>query len=179
MCGHPVAGDGYQTLAWARIDMDLDRGEALIEEIQTDWIRVVMKSRRDFERYEADGNDQGRYIPYYIKELGCDSQQLNRYIEETLQPHMALWQEAMLASAIWFLKEEIGISSIYYHTFEFGCKLKRISGTRPPQSLYTRLPFRFCFEKTDRAPEFLLNKNNKKMSTLMKNKAQKFYLLSF
>jgi hypothetical protein len=117
-----------------------------------------MKSRRDFERYVGYGNDKKHYIPYYIRELGYDSQQLDRYIEETLQPHMALWQEAVLAAAIWFLKEEIGISKIYYHTFEFGCKLKRISGNRPPQSLYTRLPSRFCFEKTDCAPEFLLKK---------------------
>lgn len=29
------------TLAWSRIDFDFDTGEALIEEIQSDWVRRV------------------------------------------------------------------------------------------------------------------------------------------
>jgi hypothetical protein len=38
--GHPVAGIGYHPLAWARIDMDLNRRKGLIEEsrqIELDW----------------------------------------------------------------------------------------------------------------------------------------------
>ncbi|MEM9622661.1 MAG: hypothetical protein AAF993_13495 [Pseudomonadota bacterium] len=38
---HPVAPPDELTLAWARIDLDLNRSEALIEEIQSDWIRDV------------------------------------------------------------------------------------------------------------------------------------------
>jgi hypothetical protein len=44
-----------------------------------------------------------------------------------------------------------------YHTFETGNRLKQISGSRrPPRSLYTALPRRFCFQETDARPGFLL-----------------------
>lgn len=36
---HPVARKRDITFAWSRIDVDLPRGEALVEEIQTDWLR--------------------------------------------------------------------------------------------------------------------------------------------
>ena len=62
----------------------------------------------------------------------------------------------MLAATIWFLREEIGISRIYYHTHEYGAQLKRIRWGLPPRSLYTSLPRRFCFERTEEAPEFLV-----------------------
>jgi hypothetical protein len=44
LSAHPVLEKGdrsyfRQTLAWARLDLDLDQGEALIEEVQTDWVR--------------------------------------------------------------------------------------------------------------------------------------------
>lgn len=175
---HPVARAGYLTLAWARIDLDLDRDEALIEEIQTDWIRLALRSRRDYARYLGSGKGENRYLPRYLKGLGCDLEELSRYIEETLQPHMAIWQEAMLAAAIWFLKDEIGIAKIFYHTFEFGCRLKGISGTRPPRSLYTRLPARFCFEITDQGPDFLATGKNRKANRLPKGEKGPFYLLA-
>lgn len=37
--GHPVVQRDWHTLAWARLDIDLDGGEALIEELQSDWVR--------------------------------------------------------------------------------------------------------------------------------------------
>ena len=43
---HPVRQDGRHTLAWARMDVDLDAGEALIEEIQSDWIREAVSEWR-------------------------------------------------------------------------------------------------------------------------------------
>lgn len=90
---------------------------------------------------------------------------------------MRLWDEAMLASAIWFLKEEIGITRIYYHTFEFGSQWKCITGMQPPRSLYTRLPDRFCFEKTRQVPHFLKQKNNCRRGHLIKGDHPQFYLL--
>jgi hypothetical protein len=44
--GHPVAKGALHTLAWSRLDIDLNTGEALIEEIQTDWIREALWERR-------------------------------------------------------------------------------------------------------------------------------------
>ncbi len=175
--GHPIATDGHHTLAWARIDMDLDKDEALIEEIQTDWIRLAIKSRKVITAYENCATPRRRYLPRCVKGLGCDAKALSMYLEGELKSHMRIWEEAILTSAIWFLKEEIGIKDIFYHTFDFGCRLKRISGSKPPRSLYTNLPDRFCFKKTNQGPTFLMQKNNRKMTDLIKNKDPQFYSL--
>ncbi len=58
---------------------------------------------------------------------------------------------------MWFLRTELGIRRIFYHTFDSGVKLNRIAGTRPPRSLYTRLPSRFCFRETCVPPSFLID----------------------
>jgi len=176
-CGHPIAEDDQHTLAWARIDLDLDTDEALIEEVQTDWIRLAMWSKWYLAALERGSATRQRYVPQYVKGLGCDYKALSRYLEDILKPHMRVWDEAMLASAIWFLKEEIGIGKIFYHTFKFGCQMKRISGSKPPQSLYTKLPDRFCFKKTSQAPGFLMRKNNRKIINLLKKNDPLFYLL--
>lgn len=175
--GHPVALDGQHTLAWARIDLDLGTDEALIEEIQTDWIRRAIWSKRYLAALEKGSISGRRYVPAYVKGLGCDYEALSRYLEDALKPHMHMWDEAMLAAAIWFLKEEIGIGKIYYHTFNFGCQIKRITGSKPPVSLYTKLPDRFCFKKTRGAPGFLMLKNNRKIVNLLKHHDPRFYLL--
>ncbi|MEJ2155018.1 MAG: hypothetical protein P8X96_06765 [Desulfobacteraceae bacterium] len=175
--GHPIAGDGEHTLAWARMDMDLDTDEALIEEIQTDWIRRALWSRKYLTAYEKRSSPKPRYVPSYVKNLGCDAKALSQYIDGTLKPHMRIWNEAMLASAIWFLKEEIGIGKIYYHTYKFGCQVKRITYSKPPRSLYTQLPDRFCFEKINQAPAFLFRNNNRKILDLIKNHNPQFYVL--
>ena len=44
---HPIAGNGEHTLAWARIDLSMATGEALIEEIQTDWLRMALREGHD------------------------------------------------------------------------------------------------------------------------------------
>ncbi len=174
---HPVSCDsGMHTLAWARIDFDLDQGEALIEEVQNDWIRIALKTRTQYDRYT---NSSGRMrVPYCIRQLGCDADALSQYIDTVLKPHAAIWEEVMLMATIRFIREEVGISDIFYHTFDLGCRLKRIDGSRPPRSLYTRLPEKFCFEKSDRAPAFLLKKNSKKATNLLKAKDRQFYLLT-
>lgn len=176
-CGHPAAWDGQPTLAWARIDLDLETDEALIEEIQTDWIKRAMRSKRYLAALGKGSISESRYVPAYVKGLGCDCEALSRYLEDTLKPHMRMWDEAMLAAAIWFLKEEIGIGKIYYHSFKFGCRIKRITGSKPPVSLYTQLPDRFCFKKTRGAPGFLMRKNNRKIVHLLKHHDPQFYLL--
>lgn len=132
---HPVNGKQLRTLAWSRLDVDLDAGEALIEEIQTDWIRGALSDRRLADQ-RADDN-------------------VVRYVDEVLAPHIPVWDEAMLAATIWFLRRELGISTIFYHTYESGAALKRIRYGRPPRSVYTRLPRKFCFAETASKPSFL------------------------
>ncbi len=176
---HPIAKNGGRhTLAWARIDLDMERDEALIEEIQTDWIRLALKSMKAAIAIERGNIRKPRYLPRYLEMLGCDAQALSRYVEEELKTHMEIWEEAMLASTISLLREEVGISKIYYHSFESGYTLKRISGRKPPRSIYTRLPARFCFEKTSEAPGFLTEKQNRKIVSTIKNGSFQFYKLT-
>jgi hypothetical protein len=90
---------------------------------------------------------------------------------------MRQWAEAMLAATIWFLREELGIKTIFYHTFDSGCRLKGIEDTLPPRSLYTVLPKKFCFEETDRLPGFLALENNKRMRRIKRENKLRFFLL--
>jgi hypothetical protein len=115
---HPWEAGSF-TLAWARLDIDRQTGEALIEEVQSEWW------------------DEMSFAP--------------------LDVYARLWDEAMLAASIRFLRDDLGVHRIYYHTFEGGLRLKRFDryGLQPPRSLYTDLPRRFCFEQTDQPPRFL------------------------
>lgn len=174
--GHPIARSGH-TLAWARIDLDMTSGEALIEEIQNDWLRMAMESRAVVRAYESGCYLQRGYTPWYVRNMGGDSRTLTQYIEGALKPHLKLWGEAMLAATIWFLREEIGIGKIYYHTYDFGCRLKRIDYGRPPRSVYTRLPEQFCFRRTDRPPSFLLRENKRCLKRILRNNAPSFFFL--
>ena len=140
---HPVSRGKQRTLAWSRIDIDLKRDEALIEEIQNDWIRDALWARKKAEKFK-------RSILIYGKRVM--SANVIRYVDEVLTPHIKVWDEAMLAATIWFLREEIGVKRIYYHTHDSGAKLKRIKYRKPPRSLYTALPRRFCFKVTDERP---------------------------
>ncbi len=152
---HPVAtrkrsGFYRDTLAWARIDLEFDMDEALIEEIQSDWLRYAdwylkpllnaRKPEKYWQRKKIDGNIED----------------IKTYIEQVLQPYRTMWPEAMLTAAIRFIRDEIGIRNIYYHTNESGAALKRIDNAKPPKSIYSQLPKKFCFQLTSRPPEFLL-----------------------
>lgn len=175
--GHPVSKK-HHTLAWARIDLDMESNEALIEEIQTDWIRLVLRAKQFFEKHGEENVKKSRWKPHYIRGIGCGLAGLNSYVEDVLKQHISIWQEAMLSAAIAFLREEIGIKDIFYHTFNSGCLAKRIDGTRPPRSLYTKLPDKFCFEKTRRTPSFLLKGNNRKVAAQFRKDENYFFLLT-
>lgn len=145
---HPVMKSGErdyfrETLAWARIDLDLERNEALIEEIQSDWVR------------EANWEKSSAELGWRRRRSEADPAQLKRYVEEILRPYARVWEEAMLTAALRFILDEVGIRNIWYHSHQGGAALKRISGDLPPRSLYSRLPERFCFSKTEEAPRFL------------------------
>ena len=146
---HPIADGTLRTLAWARLDIDLHRGEALIEEIQTDWIRDALTARRQAQRVEDSLN-------FYGVEMNRD--RLIRYVDSILRIHQQTWDEAMLAASIWFLRAELGVKTIFYHTHESGARLKRISHRLPPRSVYSKLPKQFCFLPTKDRPGFLPGK---------------------
>lgn len=148
---HPVQHDRKkarrfrETLAWARIDLDFDRDEVLIEEIQSDWVRVAQAVARNASRLG--------YVRHHA--LSGEAAAVIRYAEQVLAPYARMWDEAMLAAAIHFVRKELGIANVYYHSFETGCRVKGLRYSHPPRSLYTQLPRRFCFERVDQAPQFL------------------------
>jgi hypothetical protein len=142
-CCHPVLQKNRRafyrpTLGWIRMDLDFDTGEVLLEEIQSDWIRDL-RTLQGWHKPSED-NASATVLAY------CNAMQ--RRLGK-------IWDEALMAAALWFVREELGLHSIWYHTFESGCRLKRIVEDKPPRSLYTRLPRKFCFQQTSQQPMFL------------------------
>ncbi|HRE17914.1 MAG TPA: hypothetical protein PLW86_12760 [Rhodocyclaceae bacterium] len=149
---HPTASD-RNTLAWARIDLDWASDCALIEEIQSDWIREVAWLAKRVERKLRAGYQASDLIWYDRKQLPLGP--LAAYCADTLQRYTSIWAEAMLWASIQFIRDELGIGRVFYHSEQGGRLLKRIRLSAPPRSLYTDLPRRFCFAPTRERPAFL------------------------
>lgn len=150
---HPINRNGRHTLAWSRVDMDPKRGEALIEEIQSDWIRdATLAAEQALASLVAGELER----PCWLEDAGCDALQLFRYVEYVLRNHRKIWDQAMLAASLWLLREHLGIRRIYMHTHDSGLVLKKIAHRPPPRSIYEQLPRRFCFERVRGIPMFLL-----------------------
>lgn len=156
---HPISNGGELTLAWSRIDLDLETGEALIEEIQSDWVRDV-KYYSESEYY----NDQGDW---------------KKYFEEFLKPQTKKWPETMLTATLWFLLKEIGIKTIFFHTNESGRQLKSIKKDFPPRSIYSDLPKKFCFQVTHNGPLFIRNSAKKRLSKIFSDPHTRWYIIDF
>lgn len=136
--GHPVRTTGPITMAWARLDFDPDGKELLIEELQTDWLRVIRNGRAALQGFVAKSErDRAR-----------------AYIDETVARYKD-WAQVTLLAALAFSVTELGIRRIWLHQPETGARLKNIRHEYPPRSLYTDLPRRFGFRPTVRAPSFL------------------------
>lgn len=175
---HPIARQGYHTLAWARLDVELDSGEALIEEVQSDWVRYA--SWIGTAAQQAIRGEEGRdrhFARYRLRRLSCGPEAVVHYVEDVLKPHLRMWDEAMLAATLWFLRDELGIHRVFYHTFESGNCLKGLSGSLPPRSLYTSLPQRFCFQETNAMPSFLHKGESRRFDAIVKRTALRFFRL--
>ncbi len=173
-CSHPTNKGNRNTLAWARIDIDFNGDEALIEEIQNDWIRYA---KWELEEMEEILRKRPNATPSEdLYGINGSYQQLKSYVDE-LNYYLKIWPEAMLTAAISFIKEEIGINNIYYHSFETGAKLKHIGYTKPPKSLYTKLPEQFCFTKTKTVPK-MLETNSSTRRILKKIPSKEWYQLN-
>ena len=134
------------TLAWSRLDVDLAGGVALIEEIQNDWIRDALRERTRALRW-AELSDHPARADY--------ARRIRMYVDQALRTHQAVWDEAMLAATLHFLRSELGVRTVYHHTAQTGAMVKRIKGRAPPRSLYSQLPRKFCFEPAPEVPAFL------------------------
>lgn len=148
---HPIRSEGRPTLAWARLDIDIESGVALIEEVQSDWLRFV---REEIEWLEAQ-NPRARQL-----------RTARQYDAALRAAYGKLWPRAMLLAALILLRDELGLREVYMHQPETGRKLKRIEGLAPPVSLYSALPSRFGFAPVSHAPEFLRKVRRRDLAVL-------------
>ncbi|MEM0965457.1 MAG: hypothetical protein AAGJ81_04845 [Verrucomicrobiota bacterium] len=149
--GHPVRFGQVTTMSWARIDIDLGEGTALIEEIQTDWLRDAREKGQRLRSKLLAGE-----ISRYDEWRGIKIHRILRYLDAYIEPLVKFWDEVTLETTLWFLKEELGVNQIYYHTWETGLWCKRLTRqSGPPRSLYERLPKRFGFVKVNHGPGFI------------------------
>lgn len=169
-CGHPTSTSRC-TMAWARIDLDFSSNEALIEEVQTDWLRSINWLEN---RCKWAVNNKLKSFSYDEQRLYVDN--VFAYLKE-VKRHQNIWSEAILNAALNFLVDEIGIGTIYYHSFETGAVLKNIGYSKPPKSLYTELPKRFCFDKVKLGPEFI-QRNKKAKRKLKALKQQQWFSMA-
>ncbi|MGI9373398.1 MAG: hypothetical protein ACR2OJ_12955 [Hyphomicrobiales bacterium] len=177
---HPVCKKGRTTLAWARIDVDLISGEALIEEIQSDWVRRAQRMQNYAYRLQ---NERGVQTASELDLWRGDTRigplpQFIEYAELVLAPRAQYWQQAMLSAAIWFVTEELGLERIWYHSHQTGAKLKKITQKQPPHSLYSQLPKQFCFEKRCDGPDFIVARSQKRLKKRVEHGKERFWHLT-
>ena len=149
-CYHPLSEKRNTTLAWSRIDLDFDSGELLIEEIQSDFIKFI--SRMKVIATNAMAKKKSHF---WFRGVKCESQIALKTAAELLSQFEKIWHEAMLTATLEFAFEELGMTSVYYHSFETCVVLRNLKGSRPPKSLYTQLPKKFCFNRTEEMPSFI------------------------
>jgi len=61
---HPIRQGRRPTLAWARVDLDMDLGDALIEEVQSDWLRLVKCETDDVQHHWPGSRSAASYFAY-------------------------------------------------------------------------------------------------------------------
>lgn len=175
--GHPhaPAASGRRTCAWVRIDIAPETGEALIEEVQNDWLRQA------HEAYEEACANRARTdaCVWVGRDAFVEPARVIRYWEERGALHDAVWKEAALTAALSFLIETVGVRTIWMHTAATGARLKRIDGRRPPRSVYEDAPRRFCFERTTDAPRFLLDGVSKPTRRFLRSAEAEFWRHQF
>lgn len=137
---HPVRLDGRPTLAWARLDLDLDAGQCLIEEIQSDWLRFVTEERVALEQQRPRSRDL---------------RQTRAYEAELIARYARVWSTVMMLSVLALVRQEFAIREVFLHRPDVGYALKGMWGPAPPRSLYTQLPKAFCFRPTMDVPRIL------------------------
>lgn len=146
---HPVS-EKRITLGWIRIDLDFETNELLIEEIQTDWLRDLASLAKNLKTNEASKHKS------ILKSDGIDGSIDNFWkYYDYMQPIAKIWDELAASVAIWFAKTELQIQNIYMHSFESCLLFKDQYNSKPPRSIYTKLPKKMGFVMCESVPEFL------------------------
>ena len=179
--GHPVSKQEL-TMSWVRLDIDMEKGEVLIEEIQSDWIRRASYIGKDswgfYQRLRRNGEVSDDIShEQFARDLAV-------YVKEMLPVYTSDWQEISMAAALHFITDELGISNIFIHEFETGNHLKRLAHDyrKPPRSIYSVLPKKFCFQKSETSPEILgsqLKRITRNKKPRYRVEKPKFWRLSF
>ncbi len=151
---HPVNRSNRNTLAWVRVELSYETGEALIEEVQSDWVSRAVLKRSRYDLKEL------RTRPHAKLHGKFSIQKFHHYFEHGLQPYLNEWSDAALFAALTLIVDELRFPVVYYHSWKSNLRLKGFrefdsQQSKPPRSLYTALPKRFGFELTDEAPLFL------------------------
>ncbi len=156
---HPIH-DKLNTFGWVRMDIDLERNEVLIEEVQSDWVREL----KDMVDPTTGG---------FSDETTNALRRYNAYIKNYVQS----WDEILVGAALWFIIHELGISTIWYHTVQSGNHYKMMPRySRPPRSVYSKTPEKMGFRKVNEVPQIL--KDCASLDKLVrKGKTLKFYQL--
>jgi hypothetical protein len=165
--GHPHAERGL-TMAWVRIDLELDAGEALIEEVQSDWIKYAELARSSLApRVEDLGA---------TSYLGVHPFLVLAYVDSVLRPHTDTWAEAALSAAIDFVRGSLGIRRIFFNSFDTGCFLKELDGG-PPRWIYSTLPRKFGFRRTYERPRALSRCKHPRLRDKLRHQWLEWFLL--
>ena len=110
-----------------------------------------MRTATRVERAIADWDEQA-WLSFRGQRLNV--RRLRGYFR-ALRPFAQVWEEAMLMATIDFVRGELGLSNVYMHDWESGNRIKAITARPPPKRLYTALPRRFCFERSQEGPAFI------------------------
>lgn len=174
---HPVS-QKENTLAWARLDVDIDEGAVLIEEIQSDWVRDTERMCRWPINYFNRLSVEER--PKTLVDRKEYQRRAVIYGQSILPRFTTHWQETMLAACQFFAFEELGVDNLFMHTFETGNLLKGIDPKwgAPPRSIYSDLPRRMGFERGTLAPNFLSDELTTRRMKKAKDHQPEFWRLS-
>lgn len=158
---HPVRSTGRPTLAWVRIDVE---GKvALIEEIQSDWLRFTGEVSKTWARTRPN-----RHMTHAMK----------IYHGLMRERYEAIWPRAALLAALAALRMMMGVREVYMHQPKTGMALKGITGRPPPRSLYSQLPRSFGFRPTSKVPPLLGRRHRRRLAPFRRAGEPAFWHLS-
>lgn len=166
--GHPVCGHGLNTLAWARVDLDPFCEEALIEEVQTDWLREAKAISDRCKTYKSRKWQRRDLKHETAKQTRLED--VLDYIRTDLKPYHSIWQEALMSACFHVLFEQLGYRRVYMHSWKTGQVLKNC---QPPRSLYSQLPKRFCMRAVPFGPGMLTS--NRQARLALRKASQPFW----
>ncbi len=166
---HPE-NEKLNTLGWLRLDIDLDNGEALIEEVQSDWVKDVSEYEVKLNTKPFDPN---------CSCLACEKPHAVRHYVEFFNQYKRIWDELILSAGLWFLVNQLGVTNVWYHSFGSSKHYKMMPHySLPPKSIYSKLPKKFGFNKVEEVPG-LFKKCNALKKLVRKGAGMHLFQLKF